>query len=128
MGDGSSRRVSGGSRAPRGNSHFAEVSRIFARFVGVGDYGRACTRAPIRHVPFRLRRAFHRPFARVPRDLSSTGGDNNNDDSDDDDGVSQEEARERDKRDARVYRYYATVRPPGPPQRRRGGGSDSGGV
>jgi len=32
------------------------------------------------------------------------------------------------KRDARVYRYYATVRPPGPPQRRRGGGSDSGGV
>lgn len=59
-----------GSRASRGNSHFAEVSRIFARFVGVGDYGRACTRARIRHVSSWSRRAFHRPFARVPRDLS----------------------------------------------------------
>lgn len=57
-----------GSQAPRRDSHFARVSRVLARIVGAREGDRACTRARLRDVPPRLRRAFHRLFACVPRD------------------------------------------------------------
>lgn len=100
-----------GSQAPWRDSHFARVSRVLARDVSVRDGGRACTRARVRDVPPRLRRAFHRPFARVPRDLSRRKQQRprrrQRDVPWEDEREREHPTARRDERDARAYRYYA---------------------
>jgi len=116
-----------GSRAPRRDSHFARVSRVVARVVGVRN-GRACTRARIRDVP-RLRRAFHRPVttAHVTPAIyfgaGNDGGERQRDVSREDEARNTS-TRQRDETSVTRARIGTTrtVQPPGPPRRFRGGG------